>query len=385
MNDEQIIKLFFYRNGEGKLNRKWQEIINNNNTIKGYLETRYDDYFASYKETLFRIKHHIEHVPKCKICHTNYVTYVGFNNLWYNDICTSPKCRAGKISDNLFKKTGYTNVFQFPSSVKKIRNKHFSKSPEEKQAIKDKRRNTVNDRFGCDNVFQNEQVKEKIQATWQDHYGKGIINPGQAQEVKDKIWVTWIKHYGGHPFRNKEFYQNYIDKLFENFGVINMFQLPEVIDKIFCSKLKHGTIGKTISHEEQEIVDKLKPYFPDLIQQYKDKQRYPWKCDMYIPSLDLFIEYHGSHYHNYHPFDMNLEKDIEILNDLIKKQQEKQSTNYARMIEGWTIVDPLKMNTAKESHLNMIIIYRDRREYWLEYLINKVATGIVKVTDNILY
>lgn len=29
-----------------------------------------------------------------------------------------------------------------------------------------------------------------------------------------------------------------------------------------------------------------------------------------------------------------------------------------------------------------IIIYRDRREYWLDYLINKVAVGIEKATDN---
>jgi hypothetical protein len=38
-------------------------------------------------------------MEKRKICHTNYVTFVGLNNLQYND-CASPKCRAGKISDN---------------------------------------------------------------------------------------------------------------------------------------------------------------------------------------------------------------------------------------------------------------------------------------------
>ena len=40
----------------------------------------------------------------------------------------------------------------------------------------------------------------------------------------------------------------------------------------------------------------LKERYPDVITQYKD-DRYPFACDFYIPSLDLFIEcnYHWTH------------------------------------------------------------------------------------------
>lgn len=46
------------------------------------------------------------------------------------------------------------------------------------------------------------------------------------------------------------------------------------------------------SKPEKVILGFLKNEYPDTIYQYKEK-RYPFKCDFYIPSKDLFIEYNG--------------------------------------------------------------------------------------------
>ena len=43
----------------------------------------------------------------------------------------------------------------------------------------------------------------------------------------------------------------------------------------------------------------------DIIRQYYDKDRYPFNCDFYIKSKDLFIEYQGHPSHGYCPFNRN--------------------------------------------------------------------------------
>ena len=41
----------------------------------------------------------------------------------------------------------------------------------------------------------------------------------------------------------------------------------------------------------------------DIIRQYIDLQKYPFNCDFYIKSKDLFIEYQGHQTHGTKPYD----------------------------------------------------------------------------------
>lgn len=79
-HDNLIIKLFFTRkNGtqiNGNITTKVKKKYPN---ILYYIENRYND-SSSIKETLGRIKNHIEIRPKCKYCHKGYVSYYGLNN-----------------------------------------------------------------------------------------------------------------------------------------------------------------------------------------------------------------------------------------------------------------------------------------------------------------
>ena len=101
--------------------------------------------------------------------------------------------------------------------------------------------------------------------------------------------------------------------------------------------------------------DLCKQYGEDnVIRQYRD-ERYPFVCDFYIPSEDLFIEYNGSWTHGEHPFDpMNLD-DISTL----EAWQEKVIDHpyYQNAIYTWTDLDVRKQRIAKENNLNYVVIY----------------------------
>ena len=92
----------------------------------------------------------------------------------------------------------------------------------------------------------------------------------------------------------------------------------------------------------------------DVIRQYHD-ERYPYACDFYIPSEDLFIEINKSWVHGGHPFDeLNLD-DISKLE--MWEEKAKTSLYYKQAIYIWTDLDVRKQKLAKENHLNYKVIY----------------------------
>lgn len=93
----------------------------------------------------------------------------------------------------------------------------------------------------------------------------------------------------------------------------------------------------------------------DVEHNYNKDLRYPWKCDFYIKSEDLFIEVNYSWMHGGHPFNPNNEEDLKILN--IWKSKMKDHQQYKSAINCWTINDIEKINTAKKNKLKYIMIY----------------------------
>ena len=122
------------------------------------------------------------------------------------------------------------------------------------------------------------------------------------------------------------------------------------------TKKHKETMESSISLEEtycyQELIKKYGK--SDIIRQYKEK-RYPFHCDFYIKSKDLFIECNYHWTHGKHPFDKNNSEDIKKLNAWQEKA--KTSDYYKGAIEVWTIRDPLKLKYFKENNLNYQILY----------------------------
>ena len=92
----------------------------------------------------------------------------------------------------------------------------------------------------------------------------------------------------------------------------------------------------------------------NVIRGYSD-ERYPFMCDFYIPSDDLFIELNKSWTHGGHPFN---KEDLDDLSKLEEwEDKSKISDYYKNAIYTWTDLDPRKQLIAKANNLNYKAIY----------------------------
>ena len=178
--------------------------------------------------------------------------------------------------------------------------------------------------------MQNIKIKNKSKETCIKKYG--ISNAGGSIEVQNKIKQTILNHYG-------------VDCYFKTKECRNKSNSPEIIQKIIETKRKNHTFNT--SKPEEELYLYIKEKFPNVKRQYKDKERYPYSCDFYIPELDYFIELQGYYTHGKHPYNPNSEED----NKLIEKYKRKYGPN-CQAITIWTIKDVEKRNKAKEEKLN---------------------------------
>jgi len=116
------------------------------------------------------------------------------------------------------------------------------------------------------------------------------------------------------------------------------------------------------SYEERCAYALLKHKHHDIITQYSS-DKYPFNCDFFVPSLDLYIEYNGSQYHGGHPFDADNDDDIKQLDHLrlLSEQSERHSENkrsqYDAIIDTWTIRDVNKRNIASINNVNLLELW----------------------------
>lgn len=288
---------------------------------------------------------------------------------------------------------------------------------------------TVQDRYGVDNVYASKEVLEKKKQTYLDHYG--VDNPLKAKEVREKAKKTKEKRYGSKnynninrakqtnlkkynvetPFQILEIREKCIQNLHTpeadekrrqtcllNFGVEYSIQLPNVQEKakinshtvkalqkqkqtniqkygVACAfqradviekthseevKLKrrktlheHGTYGK--SDAEDRCYDLLVTKYQDAIHHYTS-ELYPFECDMYVPSLDLYIECNFFWTHNDHFFESNNPDDINTLNNWTNKN----TKFYNNAINVWTNSDIKKRDMAIKNNLNYLVFWTEQ-------------------------
>lgn len=164
--------------------------------------------------------------------------------------------------------------------------------------------------------------------------GKTSWNKGLTKETNDSVKSISEKMLG-----HKCFVSNW----------------EETKRKEYETRRENGTINS--SSKETELLNLLISLYgeSDVIHQYFDKERYPFKCDFYIKSIDLFIEYHGTWTHGARPFDESDESCINTLNDW--KEKSLNSKYYEIAIYNWTDLDVRKLETFRKNHLNFMIIY----------------------------
>jgi hypothetical protein len=154
--------------------------------------------------------------------------------------------------------------------------------------------------------------------------------------------------YGVESYPKTEAYKNlYKDK---NFVITQYIKRNNTMRK-------NGTLYTKLSIEERTCYKMLKEVFPDAISQYRDKERYPYYCDFYIPSLDMFIEYQGFWTHGTPPYHCAFDPLNENHIKMVNKWRNKGSYFYDTAIYVWTELDVKKRETARKNNLNFIELW----------------------------
>ena len=240
------------------------------------------------------------------------------------------------VRESLYKKYGAYDVMHIPHILQKIKNTNLKKFgvefplqqlKKENSEIYQKISQTCINKFGVDSLLKNKEVREKIKQTNIQKYG--VDNPLKNKEIREKIKQTNIQKYGvDNPLKNKEIWKKSQDN-------------RQISSK---SKLENNFLNYL----------KLKYEPDDIITQYKSKE-YPYYCDFYIKSINLYIEIQGHWTHNDHPFDINNLNDQQIMN--IWRTKSLSDNYYKNALNTWTIKDVEKRNTAIQNNLNYLEIF----------------------------
>ena len=116
----------------------------------------------------------------------------------------------------------------------------------------------VREKYGVDNVYQLESIKEKIQNTNLQLFG--VKNVFQSEEIKTKIKQTKLERHGNENFSNIEKTQN---TCLERYGVKNVFQSEEIKAKYKLTSIeKYGydNCTKSPKWQEQQCLKNIEKY-----------------------------------------------------------------------------------------------------------------------------
>ena len=195
-------------------------------------------------------------------------------------------------------------------------------------------------------------VLEKIKETNRERYG--VEWSCCSDEVREKRLVTNREKYGGDsPFSDVDVRKKASTVIFDRYGVTNVMQNDGVKQRVNMTKAKRGTFSS--SQTEERLYQKLVDVFgvDDVERQYHD-ERYPFACDFYIKSRDLFIELNASWTHGFHWYGTDTE-DMET----VAMWELRQTDYYRNAVNTWTKADVKKRQTAEAAELNYIVFWRN--------------------------
>ena len=263
----------------------------------------------------------------CKICKKEFeVPRIGKHKNYSRRLCCSDIC-SKKLKEQLFLENyGVTNPSQLDN-------------------IKEKKKETTLLHYGVDNPSKNNEIKnkkaEKQKETTNKRFNTNIQKYGvPVTSMLDSTKQAVSKKLKGRvsPTKGKHFSE---------------CKLLQKLKKEYITKKKNKSFKNSIA--ENIIFNKLQKKFQNVQQQYYSEE-YPFRCDFYIPDLNLYIEYQGTWTHGGKPYQ-GMDTDLAKLE--IWKEKAKSSKFYENAINTWTIRDPLKREIATQNNLNWIEFFNE--------------------------
>lgn len=251
--------------------------------------------------------------------------------------------------------------------------KYIFNTPEERQLrsermlssdVKRKYNETSMERYGVPYYWQSDEARARL---------KQILS---ADEVVAKTKATNMIRYGSELWQTSDVgklvlkekansdevrskYKATCNRLYssDNWSTsdvgLAVLRSKEHIDKIVNTKKSNGTMNT--SKPEQLLGKMLVNYFgqDDVMTQHRLDKRYPFNCDFYIKSLDLFIELNATWLHGGKWFDPESDEDLTKV-DYLKS---KHTPLYDRYVDIWTGSDVTKRNMARANNLNYVVLW----------------------------
>lgn len=221
------------------------------------------------------------------------------------------------------------------------------------------------EKYGVDTVFKLESVQEKIRQTCLAKYG--VAYPSQLPEVRAKVVATNLKRYGcKSSFQNAAVRERQKVTMLARYGVENCMQSSVVRRKSDETKRRCGTFNT--SKPADRAGQMLKSVFGlDNVEfEYDKDERYPFHCDFYIKSRDLFIELNFFVSHGGHFFNSDFSEDLETVS--VWREKALKSKFYENMVRVWTVSDVLKRETARKFGLNYLTFWKSDLSDFYEWL-----------------
>ena len=315
------------------------KVLKNTRSFAAHFRESHKD--LNYKDYL-RFTHFNETIGICKNCGSpTKVSLTEASNfcclkcmgIYYHTNEQAKAERYEKAKQSYLKKYGVDNIFKDTKFIKqktkeKLGYENIFENTEYIQECFEKK-------YGVKSPMHLNSTKEKIKQTCKTKFG--VENPMQSDLIKKKGIETNLKKFGAKYYQQSKAY---------------LEKLPEILEKDYNTKKQNNTFNT--SKPEESLYLKLLTKFKsdDIIRQYKSP-KYPYNCDFYIKSLDLYIELQGTWTHGSEPYNHENPEHSKI----VEFWKSKNTNFYNNAIEIWTIRDVEKRKIAKENNLNYIEVF----------------------------
>lgn len=212
-----------------------------------------------------------------------------------------------------------------------------------KECINIARKNSNLKKLGVGNVFQLQDIKDKIKTTSLKRWG--VENPNQNLEIRKKSIKTNLKRWGvENVFQSEEIKEKIKNTNLKKYGFEYPQQCPEIRSKV---KLH------VPSKKEKEILNFIKSIYKNTIEISDRKILNGLELDIYLPGLRLAFEFNGLYWHS------NIDKNYH------KRKTELCEEKYIQLIHIWEDEWDYKQESVKNMIKNKIVY--DNYNYKMEF------------------
>lgn len=335
------------------------------------------------------MKNLIQYLKIHKVCKTNYV-YEKFFNKEIENILNTYNLTLGELIYRLTHNISLSDKFvcrfcgkpvKFnrtrgyrKACSKKCSLTHINKSQEHIEKVK----KTTQEHYGVDNYAKTDEYKIKRERECMKKYG--VASHNKVDSCKQKARLTCIELYNTPWYAStqecKDRRKKTCNKLYgaDHYSQSEERKLrePDIQKKRLETMRENNSFCKSSFEEKVYQLLLLKFSEQDIMRQYKNED-YPFACDFYIKSLNLYIECNGHWSHGKFKgkilgsFNNSDPEHLSILNIWIEKA--KKSKYYANAVHVWTDLDVRKLETFKKNKLNYKIFWTLKEaQSWIDSL-----------------